>query len=443
MNVLIVAENASAKMSGETLLSLYYFNRLRAKNVNVWLVCHQRTREELRQMFSDEIFQTIYFIEDTRLQQIIWKLSKSLPARVKGLITDEWIRWITQKQARSLVKQLIPKLGIQLVFEPSRISPKVPSFMYDLGVPVVIGPLAGGMDFPPAFRYLESRLSRMSIGFGRAMSNLMNRLIPGKLQADALIVANDRTEKALPAGYRGKVYRVRECGVDLSLWQPVQRPELDADRPIRFVCMARFVEQKGIPFLVEAFKQVADRSHAVLELIGNGDLFEAIQARVTELHLQEKVRLRGWMALEDAAALMRECHVYVVPSIGDPGNISMMEAMATGMPVIATNWGGVGEIADATCGILVDPTSQAGFIRGLADAMVRLAESPELRRQMGNASIERVTSNYFDWDSKIDRIIEIFAETLASCRPIDQGADEVNQSVVLKPGVLKQFAKTQ
>jgi glycosyltransferase involved in cell wall biosynthesis len=268
--------------------------------------------------------------------------------------------------------------------------------------------MAGGMDFPPAFQYLESRWSRLAIALGRTSSHLLNRLIPGKFQAAALLVANERTEKALPWGCKGKIYRVRECGVNLSLWDSVQRSQPQPGQSIRFVFMARFVEQKGIRFLIEAFKQVAEQTSAVLELIGNGELFDPLQARVAELGLQDRVNFHGWMKLEDAAKLMQACDVYVIPSIGDPVNISMMEAMATGMPVIATRWGGVGEIADDTCGILVDPCSEAGFIDGLAAAMIQLAESPELRQQLGEGAKQRVRTNYFDWDSKVDRVLQIF-----------------------------------
>ncbi|MFM7423774.1 MAG: glycosyltransferase family 4 protein [Elainella sp.] len=417
MKVVIVAENASAKMSGEAFLALYYFNRLRARNIDVWMVCHARVRDELRLMFpDDQVFQRIHFIEDTAFQKSIYYNSKNLPARVRGVTTSELIRLITQSQARAIIKQLIQDVGIQLIFEPAPISPKAPSFMHSMGVPVVIGPMAGGMNYPPDFQYLESFSSRFLIGFGRFLSQSINWLIPGKLQADALIVANDRTEQALPQGCRGQIYRVRECGVDLSLWQPVVRPQPQPHQPVRFVFMARFVEQKGISFLIEAFHQVAQQSNAVLELIGDGELFAAMQARVTELQIQDRVIFHGWLKLEEATEVIQSCDVYVIPSIGDPGNISMMEAMATGMPVIVTHWGGVGEIADSSCGILVEPSSRSAFIDGLAAAMIRLADSPELRQQMGQASLQRVRSNYFDWDAKVDRIVEIFEETLTAAR---------------------------
>ncbi|MEM6754841.1 MAG: glycosyltransferase family 1 protein, partial [Cyanobacteria bacterium P01_C01_bin.38] len=65
------------------------------------------------------------------------------------------------------------------------------------------------------------------------------------------------------------------------------------------------------------------------------------------------------------------------------------------------------------CGIWVEPTSVEAFVNGFSEAMIKLADSPQLRRQMGEAGPKRVRTNYFDWDSKVDRVIEIFYETLS------------------------------
>jgi glycosyltransferase involved in cell wall biosynthesis len=109
---------------------------------------------------------------------------------------------------------------------------------------------------------------------------------------------------------------------------------------------------------------------------------------------------------------MRQADVFVLPSLREVGGIVLLEAMAVGLPVIATDWGGPAiHVTDST-GIRVAPTSREDFIRGLADAMVRLADSPELRQQMGHAGLERVRTNLYDWNQKTDRLLEIYAELI-------------------------------
>ena len=89
----------------------------------------------------------------------------------------------------------------------------------------------------------------------------------------------------------------------------------------------------------------------------------------------------------------------------------MLEAMALSLPVIATNWGGPADYLDDSCGILVNPDSREALIDGLAAAMFDLANSPELRQSMGKAGAEKVV-NFFDWDKKGEKILEIYQDSI-------------------------------
>ena len=413
LRVVIVTENVSLRMSGETSVPFYYFKLLRERNVDVWMVCHARVRDELREAFpDDEVFQKIRFVEDNWFQVTLWRLSKWFPYRIEDLIFGQFLHLVTQIRARKVVKQMIAEQGIQIVFEPTPITPKGISFMYDMGVPVVIGPMCGGLNLPPAFEYMDSLVTRLAISAGRYLSLIGHRLVPGKLQAEALLVGNERTAKVLPSGYKGKVYQVVESGVDLARWEPKNYSDPDPSKPVRFVFCGRFVDWKGAQFLVEAFKPVAERTNSVLEMIGDGELKTSIEAKVAELGIQERVNFHGRQPLDLCMNIITDSDVYVMPSLRECGGLALLEAMAIGLPIIATNWAGPAEYLNETCGILVEPTSREAFLDGLAAAMIRLAQSPELRRQMGEGSKQRVRQNYFDWDSKTDRVLEILKETL-------------------------------
>ena len=415
MKVIIAADNASLRMSGETAIPLYFFDRFRDRCIDVWMICHERCKAELRERYPDDaVFGRIQFMRDTWLQINLFRCTRWLPFRLRDQIVTQMLRWLTDLQVRPAVKALIREHGAELVFQPTPIAAKSVSMMYGLGVPVVLGPMCGGVDFPPAFREVDSLTDRITMIVGRYAAGLLNRLFPGKRQADVLLVANERTRRALPHGCRGRVYEVVESGVDLNLWKPMERPPAPASHPTRFVYMARFIGQKGIPYLIEAFGLVAVKSGAVLELIGDGELFDAMRERASALGVADRVNFHGRMTLEAAKKLIAESDVYVVPSIGDCGGLAMLEAMAIGMPVIAANWAGPGEYADEHCGILVDLPSREAFVTGLAAAMMRLAESPDLRRRLGAGSVRRVKTNYFDWDSKADRVLQIFADVLSS-----------------------------
>jgi glycosyltransferase involved in cell wall biosynthesis len=412
LNVLIVSPTASLQFGGEASLPYYYFKLMNERGVNAHLLVHDRTRAELQKAFPDRLHQ-LHFVNDTGFEKFVTKLGRPLPAKISAQTTGIFRDVSTQFRQRAMAKKLVKDLKIDVVFEPSRISPKQTSALFHLDAPLVIGPLCGGIDFPPAFQYMHSTFARWLERGGRAFAHLLNFLIPGKLLADALIVANDLTARALPAGVHGRVYEVVESGVDLDIWKP-QPVDRTGDDKVRFVFAGRIVDWKGVQFLIEAFAKVAARvPNARLEIIGTGPLQEPLTQRVAELGLAEHVRFAGWLSRPDGAVRLRSSDVFVMPSLHECGGTAILEALAMGLPVIATNWGGPGNYVDATCGVLVAPTSKEAFIDGLANAMVQLAESKELREKLRAGALQRINSGYWSWAAKTDRVIEILHEVVA------------------------------
>jgi len=417
--VLIVSENVSMRMGGESSLPFYYAKLLEARGAEVWIACHERVADELREAFAPS-WARVRLVPDTPLQKFLHRSGALLPYRVRDLIVGQAIHIITQRRIRRIARGLAREGLIDVVLEPSPITPKGPSFMYGLGVPVVIGPLCGGINFPPAFRDMDSRATRLAVALGRRASDLINRLAPGKRRADLLLVANDQAAAALPAGCRGRVVHLVESGVDLSIWDagtPTEGPPARPAGPVRFVFSGRFVDWKGVDYLARAFARVAASDDgARLDLIGGGELEGAIRAAVEVPSLRDRVRLHGWLSRPEAARVVREADVFVMPSLRECGGTAILEAMALGKPVVATDWAGPSHYVDSTCGILVAPSSKEAFVDGLADAMTRLAASPELRARLGDGGRARVRQEYFDWDSKADRMLEILTEVVRERR---------------------------
>ena len=130
-----------------------------------------------------------------------------------------------------------------------------------MGAPVVIGPMNGGMSYPPAFRRREGLFVRGFNAAGRRCSQALNRLIPGKLRAETLVAANARTRQALPSGVRGRVVELVENGVDLSVWEAGGAAAgRCGDGPVRFLFAGRLVGWKAVDLLLEAFQRVVGRA---------------------------------------------------------------------------------------------------------------------------------------------------------------------------------------
>ena len=413
MKICLVAQNASLKFGGEASLPWLLFKHLRARNIDVHLVAHGRTAPELLAAFPDDR-DRLHFAPETAIDRLLWRLGSFLPGKIDAQ-TFTILRHIhNQRLQKKIVRKLIAEQGIQIVHEINPVAPKQVSLMYGLGVPVVIGPLAGGMKFPPAFAFMETPAERFVETAGRALSQFLSKLWPGKRRAAGLIAANQQAQAALPRGARGKIYYIPDVGVDLTIWADPGDSPPRTDQDVRFVYLGRLAEWKGVRFLLDAFAIVADQdatSH--LDILGDGEIRVKLEEQSRALNLTDRVTFVGWVSAHDGARRLRASDCLVLPSLHEVGGIVILEAMAAGLPVIAADWGGPSQHITDETGIRVKPDSREKFVQGLADAMIRLASSPDRRRQMGHAGRARVTGNLYDWNSKTDRFLEIYAELLA------------------------------
>ncbi len=412
MRVVIVAEHASTQFGGEAFLPLHYFRLLRSRNIEAWLVVHSRTQTELETLFPEDC-DRMHFVADTWLHRWLYHCGRFLPRRLMTATTEPLSHLYTQILQRRLVRRLVREHKIDIVHEPMPVSPKYPSLMFALGAPVIIGPLNGGMEFPPAFQYRQSQLVKLTVNLIRQFSDLVNHLLPGKIRAQTLVVANERTRQALPTGVRGKIIELVENGVDLSVWHPVELEPKEPNKRVQFIFVGRLVDWKAVDLLLEAFGPVAAQTGALLEIIGDGVMRQKLEELTVHLGLVGSVIFTGWLSQEQCAVKLQQADGLVLPSLLECGGAVVLEAMAMGLPVIATNWGGPRDYVDSGCGILIEPASREALVNGLTDAMLKLAQSPELRQRMGRAGQERVLK-YFDWERKLDQIIEIYQQTSAA-----------------------------
>jgi glycosyltransferase involved in cell wall biosynthesis len=401
MKVCIVAEHASARFGGEAILPVHYFRLLRSRGIESWLVVHARTRTELKELFPQDI-DRILFVPDLWIHKLFSSLSDHLPRRVSGATLGLCSQLITQLYQRAIVRRLIIDKQINVIHQPIPVGPRFPSLLFGLGVPLVVGPLNGGMEYPPSFRNSESRLTRTAIAFLRLLSDCANTLLPGKKHAEVVLVANDRTRRALPSGMRGKVMELTENGIDIDMWQGL-RSNSESTVP-RFIYIGRLVDWKAVDIAIRSLKSVPS---AELEVIGDGPMLESLQSLVSELGMNDRIRFAGWIPQEECAIRLSSAVALVLPSLYECGGAVVLEAMAMGKPVIATRWGGPADYLDSTCGILVEPDSYSGMVTGFAEAMNKLILSPGLARSMGDAGRARAVRD-FDWQRKIDQIIRIY-----------------------------------
>jgi glycosyltransferase involved in cell wall biosynthesis len=406
MRICIVADNVSARFGGEAILPLHYFRLLRQRDIEVWLVAHDRVRAELEALMPDQR-ERMRFVRDTSIHRVLFRLSGMLPRRIAESTVGLIMLMYTQWSQRSVVR-LIREHGVDVLHQPAPVAPSYPSMFFGLGRPLIIGPMNGGMEYPPACRSADSLLSRIFVALARPFTALVNRLLPGKRNAAVLLVANQRTAAALPAGYRGRVVELVENGVDLESWHAASAPPQPA--ATHFVFIGRLVDWKALPVAFEAMMRVPA---ATLDVIGDGPMRQRWQQEAARLGLRGRVRFRGWQSQQECADALADAAALILPSLYECGGAVVLEAMAMARPVIATAWGGPADYLDSETGFLISPESRPALVTGFVDTMRCLIEKPELAARMGAAGRKKVLDR-FTWQMKIDCIVEIYNSVIAS-----------------------------
>jgi glycosyltransferase involved in cell wall biosynthesis len=165
------------------------------------------------------------------------------------------------------------------------------------------------------------------------------------------------------------------------------------DAPVIGV-ISRLTRTKGLEFFLDAAASVAARFPSVRFLIVGESCSEPayrteLQNRAAALNIQDRVIFTGQR--NDVPKILREINISVLPSLSESFSNTVLESMANGLPVVATNVGGNPElILDGSSGILVPPRDA----RALAGAMTQLLESPELAKRLGEAAREKVIKEF-------------------------------------------------
>ena len=295
--------------------------------MDVRLVVHARNRSELTQLFPDDL-DRLFFVDDTLLHKLLVRFSQFLPRRLADATMGLIVHLSTQFAQRRLIRELVKTHGIDVVHEPIPVSPKIPSPTWGLGSAVVIGPLNGGMEYPGAFRSERGWIATTALALGRSLANLVNAIFPGKRRADIVLVANRRTQEALPTGIAGQVVELVENGVDFSIWKPSANRE--TSDTVRFIFIGRLIDWKALDIVLAAMQQLHGGLRVSLEVIGDGPMRQSWQDLADQLGVGSMVQFVGFLPQEACALRLQQADVLVLPSLFECGGAVVLEAMATG-----------------------------------------------------------------------------------------------------------------
>lgn len=198
---------------------------------------------------------------------------------------------------------------------------------------------------------------------------------------------------------------VVHCGVPLESFVPIERT---AGGPLRVLCVGRLVPEKGQALLLDAVRRLLDDGVDVrLTLVGDGPRRAALETRAADLGLGDAVSFAGAVGQDEIRTHYAEADVFALPSFAEGVPVVLMEAMATGLPVVTTRIAGIAELVEDGVSGCVLPPGRADL---LADALAALAADPERRQRMGKAGRAAVEAG-FDIERSAAELVSCFATT--------------------------------
>jgi glycosyltransferase involved in cell wall biosynthesis len=216
-------------------------------------------------------------------------------------------------------------------------------------------------------------------------------------------------------GFAPELVEVMHNPVDLGRFRPATADSrrvtrealgLESDTPVA-ICVARFDPVKGVDVLIEAWaKVVSMHPRGTLLLAGDGPLHESLDEQARRLGVADAIRFLGYRS--DVESLLHAADICVVPSRSEGLSLAAIEAMATGLPVVASQVGGIPEVVeDGRTGILVEAENPAA----LAGAITRVLGDTTLRTRL--AASARGAAQAYDIEAYCTRLVSLY-QRLAS-----------------------------
>ena len=248
---------------------------------------------------------------------------------------------------------------------------------------------------------------------GATRSRLFDLAAPALRRVAARITTRVAVSEAAAAFVRARVgggFAIVPNGVDVARFASASPADLGDGRKVLFV--GRLDERKGFPTMIRAFGSLAsDRPDLRLVVIGDGE--DRREANDLPPEIRDRIRLLGAVPNTEIHPILAACHVYAGPSIGGESfGVVLVEAMAAGLPVVASDIPGYREVLrHDRDGLLVPARDPAA----LASALGAILDDPGLAERLAAAGRERAAG--FDWDVVAARLEELYRDAVAAGGP--------------------------
>lgn len=285
-------------------------------------------------------------------------------------------------------------------------APTMPSpfafFLRKGPIPFVLGPLNGGLPWPPGFSQLEKQKEWIA--------NLRNiyRYLPFTRStyryASAIIAASSQVCAEF-AGYRDKLFFIPEPGIGRSLCSADSRT-LESRAKLELLFVGGLVPRKACDLALRAAAPLLREGSARFTVIGDGPERVRLEQLAKSIGIDKAVCFAGWLKHADVLSGMRSADVFVFPTLRDNGAGVVFEALATGAVPVVVDFGGPGDIVHPRVGYKVALTNESDIVSQMEKILAGLERDRDLLNRLRQQGIsyarERLT-----WEAKAQSTTQV------------------------------------
>ncbi len=304
-----------------------------------------------------------------------------------------------------------------LVHAVTPVSPSSFTRLPSLGLPVVRGPLNGGLRTPSQFPELMKADSAWLYSV-RDLTRPVRSLLGRSTAGDVVFAANDATRNSLTRRERTAARSMMEIAVDPDQFTATAWPAAPSKiNPLRLVFVGRLIPAKALSLLLDAMIELKDEYPIHLDVIGDGPMRDTWERQAVPL--LRNVCFAGAQGAAYVARAIERSHALCLPSVRESGGAVLLEAMSCARPVIGIALGGPGGIITPELGFLVQPLNSRSVIDGLKEVMKDIFANPAAWNERGRRG-RQAAETVHSWDARLRNMRALYDE-LAPAQMLGHG----------------------
>lgn len=286
----------------------------------------------------------------------------------------------------------------------------LPTFLPFFKPRFIWGPLGGGESIPDSFISTLSLRGKLLQYFRKFLSCFIyiNPLLIFSLhRASILLYRTDNTKKLFSTNIQNKCKLLTDGAIEHELF--AYKTSYSNNKVVKLITTSRLIHTKNVATIIRAITFIPKGVNIELTIVGSGPDKEHLLKLITKYNLSDRIKMIGRVNREEILRLLSQSDIYLFASLKEACNLSLLEAMTVGLPVICLNWSGMSISTDDNCAIRLPVSNPEQMPKDMADAIIKLAKNPELRKQMGENGRKRIQT-VFNWEVKGKFMEELFSE---------------------------------